>query len=162
MTQKDFDAIDEWDDIIEEAEPVSEVETGSELDEAIRRKSIADRELGVVPPHGPRAYRRSQPSKAASDVRDVPVDEVLFDDASDWRAQPTMRIVVQPNAAITPPTDLMGGGEEELPSSSMRVLIGACVAAVLAVGAVIYLANEREKEARRVEQEIRTLLETSE
>jgi hypothetical protein len=44
----------------------------------------------------------------------------------------------------------------------MRVLIGACVAAVLAVGAVIYLANEREKEARRVEQEIRTLLETSE
>jgi hypothetical protein len=161
MTQDFEEAIDEWDDILEEAAPASEVETGSELDEAIRRKAIAERESGIVPPHGPRAYKRKSDGSSAKDVADVDTDEVLFDDAADWRSQPTMRIMVGPPEPIAPPTEMAPAPLDSKRSSSM-IVIGALVAAVVVIAAAVFYASEQDKDAKRLEQQIRMQLEASE
>jgi hypothetical protein len=161
MTQDFEEAIDEWDDILEEAPPASEVETGSELDEAIRRKAIAERESGIVPPHGPRAYKRKSDGVSTKDIDDVDTDEVLFDDAADWRAQPTMRIMVGPPEPVAPPTEAAFAPLDSKRSSSM-ILIGALIAAVVVIAATVFYASEQDKDAKRLEQQIRMQLEASE
>lgn len=161
MSQQDFDeAIDEWDDILEEAPPTSEVEEGSELDQAIHRKAPPPKESGIVPPHGPRAYKKVSSNPAKSAVADVSTDEVLFDDGADWRAQPTMRIVLEPEGALAPPTVPSPAAPDETPSRA--ILIGTLVLGVLVVlGAALY-ASQQTRDAERLEQQIRMQLEASE
>jgi hypothetical protein len=158
MTQDFEEAIDEWDDIIEEAAPVSQVESGSELDEAIRRKAIADKELGIVPPHGPRAYKRSTDASVGSDVRDVTTDEVLFDDGTDWRALPTMRIQLPPPDAVEAPAQAQVA---EAPSSALPLVV-LLITALLAVGAVAFYAIDQQRDVERLEEHIRMQLESAE
>lgn len=166
MTQNDHDfeeAIDDWDDLIEEAEPPSEVEDGSELAEAIRRKEIADRESGIVPPHGPRAYKRKAGSSAPPDqVADVSNDEVLFDDGADWRAQPTMRIVIDPEAPIAPPTEALPSASRANSRGVLVLGVAAALAAAAIVGATVFYAYEQRQDAERLEQHIKMQLEASE
>jgi hypothetical protein len=159
MTQDFEEAIDEWDDIIEEAAPVSEVETGSELDEAIRRKAIADKELGIVPPHGPRAYKRASAGNVAEDVRDVTTDEVLFDDGADWRAQPTMRIMFPPPDAIEAPEQ--AHVEQDAPRSNAPLVV-LVITALVAASAVAFYALDQQRDVERLEQHIRMQLEATE
>jgi hypothetical protein len=162
MTQQDFEeAIDDWDDIIEE-ERLSEVETGSELDEAIRRKALTDQESGIVPPHGPRAYKRKSDSNPAEEVKDVTTDEVLFDDGADWRAQPTMRIMLPPPEAPGEALPPSAPVPSEASNASPLLWIGALVAALAVVGAVTFYAIEQQRDVDRLEQHIRMQLEASE
>lgn len=155
MTQDLEEAIDEWDDLLDDEAVASEVEPGSELDQAIHRKRIAEGDSGVVPPHGPRAYKRAAGRGSPDEVRDVATEEVLFDDGSDWRAQPTMRIVISdspPAAPALAPADR---------PSSRTLLVGVIVAAALLLGAAAFYADGQRREAERLEERIRLQLEAS-
>lgn len=70
----------------------SEIEEGSELAEALLRKSPRSAPSDEIPPHGPRAYKKRRPRGERPLPRPASEDEVLFDEGRDFQSLPTLKV----------------------------------------------------------------------
>ena len=126
----------------------SEIEEGSELADAVGRKAPRERASSSVPPHGPRAYKKQPAREPRPAARVVSEDEVLFDDARDFRSLPTMKFELPALSREEPAREA-----SPLARPLIRYAIAALLVLVIAGGALFFsrYLDERAQVERREE-----------